>query len=85
MGTGADSDENTLLEINRTDTAAGVAPAPAVEINTADVAVQRTADEQIGRIDNANANEANTPPQLTPAQNALNQENQLGNQIDIVA
>lgn len=77
-------EEDALYDINHGNMIEVTSANEGEEENPAAQAVERTAEEQIGRIENANAEAANTPGHVAAATNALTQENQLGTNLNIV-
>ena len=78
-------EENVLYDVNHGNMSEVTPAGEGAEENTAAQAVERTAEEQTGRIENANNNAANTPAHIAAAVNALTQENQLGTNLNIIA
>lgn len=78
------TEEEVLYETNHRDMREITPAGENEEENPAARAVERTAEEQIGRIENANTAAANTPAHVAAAVNALTQENQLGANLNIV-
>jgi len=79
------TEEEVLYETNHRDMREITPAGENEEENPAAQAVERTAEEQIGRIENANTTAANTPAHIAAAVNALTQENQLGANLNIIA
>ena len=77
-------EENVLYDTDHGDMMVVTQPDENEEENPADQAVERTAEKQIERIENANTAVANTPAHITAAVNALTQENQLGTRLNII-
>ena len=79
------NDENALLDVNRTENRNTTTAGGAAGENLVNLAVERTAENPITEIENANAAAANVPPRVAAAANALTQENQVGTRLDTFA
>ena len=79
------TEEEVLYETNQGNMREITPAGENEEENPAAQAVERTAEEQIRRIENANTAAANTPAHIAAAVNALTQENQLGANLNIIA
>ena len=78
-------EENTLLNTNQAGDGNVVPAGGGAEETLVNTPVERTAEEQINRIETANATAATTQPNLTAAVNALTPENQIGTRLDTIA